>query len=433
MPLAITGRPGPQFTVGQVFVAGGQPTITYNPRSELGLEEQVRDYIDEKHRILSVSGPTKSGKTVLLSSLLENALWLTGGRIASIDDFWDTIADRLGVFTEVTRSEEYQESGTSSAGGEVGGQLGGFGGKRNRSTSDTGSVGRGMSKGRGRSTALAAEEALSREKPVIIIDDFHYIDPAVQAQIVRGVKDLVFRGLPVILVSVPHRAYDAVRVEKEMTGRVQQLVIDFWAESELIGIARAGFEALNVMDDESLAHRLAAEAFNSPHLMQDFCLRLCKANGIRTTAPDPTELTAPEWRPFFTASASGTSKSAFDLLARGPRQRTDRIQRTLTDGTVTDIYGAVLKAIARTGPLTKLTYEEVRTSLRQVLASDAPQRQEVTRVLDEMSKIAKEKIEGEPVVDYDEELATLFISDPFFAYYLRWGIEDTGFSGAGEP
>jgi hypothetical protein len=41
-----------------------------------------------------------------------------------------------------------------------------------------------------------------------------------------------------------------------------------------------------------------------------------------------------------------------------------------------------------------------------------------------MGKIAKENIEGEPVVDYDAELSTLYISDPFFAYFLRWGMEE---------
>ena len=56
-----------------------------------------------------------------------------------------------------------------------------------------------------------------------------------------------------------------------------------------------------------------------------------------------------------------------------------------------------------------------------VLKDDPPSQQEVTRVVQEMSKIAREKIEGEPVVDYDTELETLHISDPFFAYFLRWG------------
>ena len=81
-----------------------------------------------------------------------------------------------------------------------------------------------------------------------------------------------------------------------------------------------------------------------------------------------------------------------------------------------------MAAIAYTGPLTQLTYVELRGALRQVLKDEPPSQPEVTRVLQEMSKIAKERIEGEPVVDYDTELETLYISDPFFAYFLRWGI-----------
>ena len=52
--------------VGHVFVAGGLPTLTYVSRNERGLEQKITDYIEERHRILSVSGPTKTGKTVLL-------------------------------------------------------------------------------------------------------------------------------------------------------------------------------------------------------------------------------------------------------------------------------------------------------------------------------------------------------------------------------
>ena len=118
------------------------------------------------------------------------------------------------------------------------------------------------------------------------------------------------------------------------------------------------------------------------------------------------------------------SKAAFDMLARGPRQRTDRKERQLKSGSVTDIYGAVLAAIAHTGPNTELTYEEIRAALKDVLSSDSPQRHEVTRILEEMTKIATNEIEGEPVVDYDVELGKLYISDPYFAFFLRWGVPD---------
>lgn len=143
---------------------------------------------------------------------------------------------------------------------------------------------------------------------------------------------------------------------------------------------------------------------------------------MRETTDSSIELEPPEeWETFFRSQASAASTAAFDLLAQGPRQRADRKERTLKDGRVTDIYGAVLEAIAYTGPLTQLRYVDLRAALREVLRDEPPTQPNVTRVLQEMSKIAREKIEGEPVVDYDAELETLHISDPFFAYFLRWG------------
>jgi hypothetical protein len=88
-------------TVGRVFVPGGRPTVTYVPRDELRLEGRIDDYLAEGFRILSVSGPTKTGKTVLLQSRVQNAIWLSGGAIESADDFWQAIVDELGIETEL--------------------------------------------------------------------------------------------------------------------------------------------------------------------------------------------------------------------------------------------------------------------------------------------------------------------------------------------
>lgn len=415
--------------VGEVFVPGGLPTVTYNPRTELRLEERLRDYLDERHRILSLSGPTKSGKTVLLRAILRevDAVWLSGGEVSNVDDFWAQVADQLGLFTQETFSGHSGHLTGTEHGAAVRGTLFGAGAKADARRRQSQEAVRGGSQGRSRPLNAAAKEALLSRTPPLVIDDFHYLERSVQGEIVRNLKDVVFGGVPVIFASVPHRAFDAVRVEREMTGRVEQLQISFWQDEELLGIASNGFGALNLIDEEGLARRLAQESFSSPFLMQDFCLEVCKANDIRTSPPSPTRLSAPNWDPFFQGRASSSSQTAFDLLARGPRQRRDRIERRLKDGRVTDIYGVVLEGIAYTGPLTKLTYEELRAAIRDI-ASDPPQRQEVTRVLEEMSKIAREQIEGEPVVDYDGELATLFISDPFFAYYLRWGSREASFS-----
>lgn len=404
-------------TVEQVFVPGGRPTVTYVPRDRLRLEEAVDTYLREGAAILSVSGPTKTGKTVLLRNRVSDAVWLSGGVLESVDDFWNAIADGLGVFTSVAESSADSEGGSETAGGS--GTLAVVSGKYER----TETVGRTVSssKMRDRSARSAAREALASGSETLVIDDFHYITPAVQGKIVRGLKDLIFDGLRVIVAAVPHRAYDVVRVEKEMTGRVTQLPVGFWDADDLEAIAIRGFDELGVRDPSQLRLRLVEESFGSPHLMQEFCRELCKANGVTQTVSEPLDLQEPVWEQFFRSRASSASKTAFDLLARGPRQRSDRKIRTLKDGTETDIYGLVLRAIATTGPRTQLTYEQLRGAVRLIIESEPPQRHEITRVLEEMASIAQDKIDGEPVVDYDEELGTLHIADPYFAYFLRWG------------
>lgn len=398
-----------------VFIPGGLPDATYVSRDHLNLENDLQRWVERRQKpLLSVSGPTKSGKTVLLRRLIPSAIWLSGGVIYSTDDFWTAICEELEVFTDHALSISHSDS--SGDGAELAGSTV-FAAARIKATSEEHS-GRGMTRSRSADARSAARRALREAGRVVIIDDFHYVDSEHQLQIVRGLKDLIFEGLGVAVAAVPHRSYDVVRVEKEMTGRVQKLDVEPWGDEDLALISRQGFSALNVQIDESITLRMVQESFGSPHLMQTHCLNLCDANGI--TQGEVPEASAPNWEDFFAKQASATSKSAFDLLKTGPRTRTDRIPRRLKSGIVTDIYGAVLAAIEQTGPRTTLTYDEIRGSLRDILESDLPQRHEITNVLEQMTNIAKEKIEGEPVLEYDAEYSTLHLADPFFAYYLRW-------------
>ncbi|WP_433530354.1 hypothetical protein ACQPYA_30010 [Micromonospora sp. CA-263727] len=410
---------GSRLSAGQVFVAGGLPTITYSPRADLGLEARLQDYLDEKYRILSISGPTKTGKTVLVKNVLQDVdkILISGGDIRSVGDLWGHIADHLSLVSSYEETRQDTDAESRTLGGDV--QLPGMA-KLSRSGQESVSSSTSDKTIRNRSADIAAKKALRTACIPLIIDDFHYIPADVQIDIVRSLKDLVFDGLPVIVIAVPHRAYDVIRVEKEMTGRVEQLPVGFWSNAELRGIAQKGFEALNVLDEAGvITERLAAESFASPHLMQSFCLEVVKGSGIREKQAAPTLLHEPMWTEFFKERSVAASKTAFDKLARGPRQRTDRKPRTLKNGLTVDIYGAVLMAIGHTGPLTSISYESLRAAMRDIAAEDAPSGQEITRILGEMTKIARE-IDGEPVVDYDASLATLHISDPFFAFFLKW-------------
>jgi len=60
-------------------------------------------------------------------------------------------------------------------------------------------------------------------------------------------------------------------------------------------------------------------------------------------------------------------------------------------------------------------------AIRDVSGSQLPQLHEVARVLKHMATIASTDQSSTPVIDFEEDEKKLHITDPFFAFYLRWG------------
>lgn len=347
---------------------------------------------------------------------------LSGGAITSFDDFCNQILSELnysGVQTTAASSTKTDTNESELSGGlSVGIVKGQINGKVSESISNTTTFTQTPIV----SLSKIAIEQLLESKKKLIIDDFHYIPIEVQRQIIRALKNPIFEGLRVVVLAVPHRAYDALKVETEMTGRVVQLPIPLWNDDELEQIAVKGFDALNVSCDSKIVKTLAKESFGSPNLMQEFCLRLCRVNGVVETGERKKTLELSDSRSFFEQIAQEvTSKVAYEKLAKGPRQRADRIIRTLKDGTDVDIYAITLQTIAQTGPCTRISYEELRSALKSIM-DNPPRGAEIVRVLEKMSTIAK-SIDGEPVIDWSRDENNLFISDPYFAFYLKWAIK----------
>ncbi|MBL8295401.1 MAG: ATP-binding protein [Bryobacterales bacterium] len=408
-----------------VFVPGGFPRHTYNPRSELQLEQRLAEARDNLCKLVPVTGQTKSGKTVLARRVFppEEAVWIDGGTVAVEDDFWQVIVEQLALFQSIdeeTGSEAESKiggKGTAEANfliakgtGEVSVELGKVSTKSTVSTQSLSS----------RVTALTG----LRKNPVpIVIDDFHYLPRDMQGSIVRALKPLIFDGLPVVIIAIPHRRYDALKVEKEMTGRIAPIEIQAWSAEELGYIPVTGFTLLNYSLDATCTTRLAEEAIGSPHLMQDFCRSLCRQLQLhRAEVPAQLRVAEPEMEVVFKDVAETIGRPIFEKLARGPRQRTDRIERTLRDGRSVDIYELVLHGLAHIRPgLVSVEYEELRSAIRDVAGSQMPQLHEIARVLKHMATIAATDQSSTPVIDFEEEEKKLHVTDPFFAFYLRWG------------
>ena len=421
--LALFGRKPHKYKLNNVFVPGGQPTVTFVERSQLGVIEALKRAISSPNCIVSVTGATKSGKTVLVRNVLAQRQYVLveGGQCKTQQAVFDRIASELNVPVEETIFEQDDLAGSASV--EVSGEVNVGVAKMGLAITPSGSQVKTSGKHRKYriNNTTTALRYLIEENVALIIDDFHYIDDTERASLIRSLKGAVFQGLKVILLSVGFRAYEALNAEREMTGRLKRVDVPDWDSSDLQLIARKGLRCLHCsMSDDNIVN-LAEEANGSPLLMQQFCWELALNANVEET--QDREMVLDDNISFsnvYRQVAADCGQPIYERLVAGPQSRTDRMLRPLRSGGSVDIYQALFMSLAHAGPKSQMTYEEIRASLSEVLADNIPQKHEVSNALKHVSRIAEESIDGIPPLEWDDERRTLFIQDPFLRFYLKW-------------
>ncbi len=364
--------------VKEVFVAGGMPKITYVDRASLNLERELRREIDEGYKVICVTGPTKSGKTVLTRHILgsDASATVNGGQVKSSEEFWTLLLQELELPDETT----IKSSSEASVGvrwllsAQVKASEGDFLKFTNKN----------------KSTIL---DYMRENGLALIVDDFHYMPNDIQKEVVRSLKSEVFDGLIAVLIAVPHRAFDAIGVEREMEGRFANVEIPSWKLDELKEIADQGFPALRMVVAEECIDEFARESNGSPLLMQRFCGRLCAHYEIAELLGSQRDFNPSDdaRMGIYSVVAKQFGFPTFEKLSKGPQSRSRRIDRSVVGGgDPLDIYKATLRAVALTGPKEKIHYNEIRDKLKDILQEqDVPQKHEVSAALGHMSGIRK--------------------------------------------
>jgi hypothetical protein len=398
----------------EVFVAGGQPSITYVDRQEFHVERNVARAIASPNQVVSVAGPSKTGKTVLCRKILGDReyVWIDGGEIDSIATVWTAVCSELNIPGEVTTLDE-KMSGIE--GGLTTPLVSAKGSKlRKRSGTEKRTV----------HTISEALDTLVEDKIILVVDDFHYMTPETRTAFMRNVKGAVFNGLKVLLLSVTHRAFDAIKAESELTGRFTSISLPDWTTDELKQIPALGFAALGVSCKQEIIDKLASEAQGSPFLMQKFCWEICFDCGIEHAATIVTGHVVPDGydvEGMFVRLAQDAGLPIYQKLVAGPQSRKVRTKRPLRSGGEADIYQATLLALAETGPKPSISYEELRTTLNNLLTDIMPQKHEITSALKHLANISM-KSGTEAAIDWDDDKREVNLSDPYLRFYLRWQV-----------
>lgn len=411
-----------------IFTPSDYPVHTYVTRSEEDLEERLRQALGTPGEVVSVSGPSKSGKTVLIEKVAgrDNLITLTGASISAAEDVWSSALDWM----EVPDSTALSTGSSTSGGPTVSAEFSGgppFGAQAKVS----GSIGRNnqTSFSEARSFQRRGMEQVIREiggSPFILfIDDFHYMQPQVQVDVARQIKEAARRGVKICTASVPHRSDDVVRSNSELRGRIRAVDTMPWSEDELLKIGAKGFPILGYEIPDTQLRTLARESFTSPQLMQAICLQICFTLRIEDALDDIQEcmLTEEEISKALQETATRTDfASLLRLMHEGPKTRgTERKDHNLSDGSRGDVYRALLVAIKRDPPLMSLPWNTLSRRVQAVCSPDSPQASSLSTACSQIARIAREMYPNQRVVDWDGEPNNLLsIEDPYFLFYLRW-------------
>lgn len=401
------------FHRDKVFVAGGEPTITYVQRAELHVEKNLARGIASPNQIVSLSGPSKSGKTVLCKRVLgeREYVWVEGGQLKTADDLWNAVSSELRIPTETKISETKEGAEKIDTKVLI---VTASGSKLKRRTEDRTYNSHTMSD---------ALQFLIRKDICLVIDDFHYLGEDARTTVMRNIKGAVFQNLKVVLLSVAHRSFDAIKAEVELTGRFSTVELPEWSQEDLSQIAVLGCAELGVSIKNEFIAQLADEAQGSPFLMQKFCWEVCYDLDIEKRKLIGKHVIPTDYNmgPIFKEIAKDAGLPMYKKIVGGPQSRKIRIKRPLSTGEEADIYEVILLAIAETGPKSSIPYDELRLKLTGLLADRVPQKHEITSSLKQIAKISG-TIGTDTIIDWDEDGRTINIADPYLRFYLRWQV-----------
>lgn len=377
--------------------------------------------------IISISGPSKSGKTVLIEKVVgaENLLTVTGAGVDNSNDIWDRVLDQLEQpnTKSISDSSTISETGKVEASGKAKLPFFDAGGGGSYSSTDTRTDNQIRLYSRGGLQQII--KLIANTQKVLFIDDFHYMQPEIQSKVAKEIKEAARLGVKICTASVPHRSDDVVRSNPELRGRVKAIDIKPWSKDDLIKIAEIGFPLLGVELDPEVINKLAEEASQSPQLMQTLCLQACFEKEISITFDPHQKISISKNdlnQIFREASSSVDFSTLLKIQHSGPRTRgTERKEFQLIDDSRGDVYRALLLAIKQDPPLLSFQYNEISKRIQRVCSPDFPQAASLTTACSQIAKFAKELHPNQRIIDWDGEPASILsIEDPYYLFYLRW-------------
>lgn len=410
----------------QIFTPGSFPTHTFVDDHLRDKKEQLLDTLEMGSMLISIAGPSKSGKTVFVEQCLgrQNLIQVTGAGVNKPEELWLKVFDIIGTPIPHSTSSTSGSAGKVGGSGQVEGGIIVAKGKAGVSVESSHSDSETSSS----SFAIDCLQLLIREVAntefVIFIDDFHYISQETQREVAKQIKEAIRQGVRFICASVPYHADDVIRSNPDLRGRVFSIDFQYWGKEILEKIAYKGFPELGISYRNTAIDVLASEAAGSPQLMQYLCLNSCYELGVREHDGGGTVELANDrsllQRICRRTVLSTDYGSIVEKMKEGPKTRgSDRLIHNTAYGWSGDVYRLLVKALSLDPPTLTFRYAPLNDRITSMCQGSAPSGSSITGACEHSARIVNDAA-LDRIVEWDGSSDVFDIRDPYFLFFLRW-------------
>lgn len=409
----------------EVFTPGKFPVHTFVDDHLQDKKQQLLDTLEAGAMLVSIAGPSKSGKTVFIEECLgrTNLIQVTGAGINTPTDLWIRVFDIIGTEIPTSIARASGSSGTVGGKGSVEGSALVVKGKGEVSASRTSSDSETTSSSLSSDCLQLLIKELGGTNLVVFIDDFHYVPSDVQAELAQQIKEAIRNDVRFVCASVPYHADDVIRSNPDLRGRVFSIDFEYWGTETLKKIAYKGFAELGIGYRNTAIDKLVSEAAGSPQLMQYLCLNSCFELGVREKSDREVELLhdIQLHENICRRTVQSTDYgSVVELMKEGPKTRgSDRNVYVTRFGWNGDVYRLLVKALSLDPPKLTFRYDSLSERVLDICTTGGPSGSSITSACSH-SAIIVNAAAGTRIVEWDGEHDVFDIRDPYFLFYLRW-------------
>lgn len=441
------------LTAYEVFPVTKYPEHTYVSRID-NYEDRIVKCL-KRGQIAFIHGMSRLGKTVLAKRIASEAHVIASENFQSATSFWEKVARELGiaeseVITEERSRSEGQNVNIVSRITTLLAELG-----ANIEQSEESSATKSVSKQRQISITDKIRNAL-------IIDNFHFIRRDVQIDILKSLKGIVDKpsasSFPIIIIATTSEpSYISDRLS-DLGASYTPITIEPWTKKELAKIPQVGFPRLNARLTPLLLDILVREVNGVPVIMQAICLELALHTGLGEPAigellnisRDEVKLEEIYREAAYSSNRMGDfSKLVSHAVTKSGLAHKVWIEpiHNISQRSLISLHEAVIHALVdQFGK--RFSLHQLETNLGKILSVNSDDRNELQPVLSDLDTVLSdldtasqnlfhELISREPysssidvpLIEWDPAQKRIAVSDPMFAFYVKWSGQLTNVVG----